>query len=173
MSRILPGERIPEKLFDTLDGRPLWSEAQDDPLFYLLVVYRGVQCSYCKKQLVEIEQRLDWFSDRRVEVMAVSADSQRRALQAKHDWGLNRLRLGFDLAVDDARKLGLFISSARRETEMPRFSEPGIFLVKPDKTLFAAWISSYPFARPHLNEIVQSIDLMIEKGLPLRGAQSL
>ncbi len=174
MSRILPGQSIPENMFDTLDGRA-WpvpeSEATADiPNFYLLVIYRGVQCGYCKDQLVELNEKIPLLNNRNVDAIAVSVDTEERARQAKNDWGLSQLRLGFNLSTDAARKMGLYVSSARRETEMPQFSEPGIFLIDADQKLFAAWIATYPFARPHLDEIIKGIDFILEKQTPIRGA---
>lgn len=169
MSRILPGEKIPENMFETLDGSP-WPLAElSTPKFYLLVVYRGVQCSYCKKQIVEINEKLSSLQERNVEVIAISADSEERARQARNEWDLNQLRLGYNLSIDAARKMGLYISSATRDAEMSTFSEPGLFLIAPDQTLFASWISSYPFARPHMNEIIHGIDFIVENKRPPRG----
>ena len=55
------------------------------------------------------------------------------------------------------------------DSEMPVFTEPGLFLIKPDQTLFAAWISSFPHARPDFSEILRSIDFVKENQVPPRG----
>lgn len=169
MSRIVPTEKLPLQMFDTLDGKAWPIETKVKPIFYLIVVYRGVQCSYCKNQLIELQQKLPQFMTRNVEVIALSTDSEERAQQAADNWQLKKLRLGYNLSIEAARKLGLYISSARRENEMPYFSEPGIFLVEPEQTLFATWLASYPFARTQLDEIIRCIDLIVEKNLPVRG----
>jgi len=169
MLRILPGEKIPANMFETLDGHD-WPGAEfTAPRFRLLVVYRGVQCSYCRKQLIELNAKMPALAERNVSVIAVSADSKARAQQAVDEWRLDRLRLGFNLSIEAARRMGLYISAASREAEMPYFSEPGLFLIAPDQTLFASWISSYPFARPHLDEIVEGIDFILENKRPPRG----
>ena len=79
------------------------------------------------------------------------------------------MRLGYNLSLDAARKLGLYISSATKEVEMPLFTEPGIFLIAPDQTLFATWISSYPLVRPQLDEIIRGIDFIVDNNRPPRG----
>ena len=109
------------------------------------------------------------FEDRKVEVIAVSADNKERAQRAIDEWPLTRLRLGYNLSLDAARKLGLYISSATKEVEMPLFTEPGMFLIAPDQTLFATWISSYPLARPQLDEIIRGIDFIVDNNRPPRG----
>ena len=49
------------------------------------------------------------------------------------------------------------------------FAEPGLFLVKPDQTLYWASISTMPFARPHFNDIAGAIDFALSKNYPARG----
>ena len=173
MERIVPGESIPENMFETLDAKA-WPVSEfniprNSPNFYLLVIYRGVQCSYCKNQLVELNEKIPSLNNRNIDVIAVSTDTEKRARQAKNDWDLSLLRLGFNLSIDAARKMGLYVSSAKRETEMPYFFEPGLFLIDVDQKLFAGWIATYPLARPNLDEIINSIDLILEKNLPIRG----
>jgi hypothetical protein len=49
MSRIRPGEPVPQNWFKTLDKKS-WPEGIfDEPEFYMVVVFRGVQCSHCKQ----------------------------------------------------------------------------------------------------------------------------
>ena len=169
MSRIVPLQKLPGNMFTALDAKPWPLDQVNKPNFYLIVSYRGVQCSFCKTQIMELEQKLSLFIDRNVEVIAVSADNQERAQKAVEDWSLAKLRLGFDLSFDAAKTLGLYISSATKEVEMPRFTEPGIFLIAPNQTLFASWISSFPFARPPLDEIIRCIDFVIEHKRGPRG----
>jgi hypothetical protein len=63
----------------------------------------------------------------------------------------------------------LFISRAIREGEPPEFSEPGLFLVKPDGTLFYASRGSSPWGRPPLDQMLRAIDVAIERKMPARG----
>jgi hypothetical protein len=53
--------------------------------------------------------------------------------------------------------------------EPPLFTEPGVFLVRPDHTLYWASVQSMPFARPHFREIVAALDFVIAKDYPARG----
>ena len=78
------------------------------------------------------------------------------------------------MSIEKAREWGLYVSTSRGMTsagveEPPLFAEPGLFLVKPDRTLYWASISTMPFARPHFPEIAQAIDFAVSKNYPARG----
>jgi hypothetical protein len=49
------------------------------------------------------------------------------------------------------------------------FSEPGIFLIKPDKTIYYLSVQSMPFVRPNFGEMVQALDYIIKNDYPARG----
>ena len=51
----------------------------------------------------------------------------------------------------------------------PRFPEPGVFLVRPDGTLYYAAVQTMPFARPHFDERIGALDFAIANNHPARG----
>jgi len=126
----------------------------------LLVVYRGMWCSHCKHQLQELEALHREFSARRVDVLAVSADTQERATKMAADYGIEHTRIGYEMPLESAREFGLFISSRVKDIEMPLFSEPGSFLIDSRSRLFAAWIASNAFARTAPQAILDYIDFI-------------
>ncbi|NIQ95222.1 MAG: AhpC/TSA family protein, partial [Desulfuromonadales bacterium] len=69
-------------------------------------------------------------------------------MQAKADWGIDRIPIGFGLAIEDARDWGLYISTTIRDGETPIFTEPGLFLIEADGTLRLAVLNSDPHLRP-------------------------
>src|SRR5215467_56742 len=84
------------------------------------------------------------------------------------------LRFGYSLPLTVARKWGLYISSSRGKTsinveEPSLFSEPGVFLVRPDGTLYYGAVQTMPFARPLFSELLQAIDFAIATDYPARG----
>ena len=96
------------------------------------------------------------------------------AEQTKEKWGLPDLKVGYGLSIDKAREWGLYISTSRGITsagveEPPLFAEPGLFLVRPDGTLYWASVATMPFARPHFDEIAAAIDFAVSKNYPARG----
>ena len=136
------------------------------------VFYRGLHCPICRTQMADLEAKLPDFVKRGVGVVAVSSDNAERAERAKREWKLSTLRVGLDLRV--ARAWGLYISTSRGMTstgveEPPLFSEPGLFLVRPDRTLYFASVQTMPFARPHFTDILGALDFVIAKNYPARG----
>ncbi len=53
--------------------------------------------------------------------------------------------------------------------EPAKFSEPGIFLIKPDKTLYYGATQTMPFARPSFAELIKAVEFSITKNYPARG----
>jgi peroxiredoxin len=166
---IKPRQPVPPLEVKLLDGGT-WRLADAKPAtFEMIVVYRGWHCPICRIYLSDLEAKLPEFAKRGVDVIAVSTDNRARATRAKSEWGLNNLLVGCELSIASAREWGLFISRAIREGERPEFSEPGLFLVKPDGTLFYAARSSAPWGRPPFDQMLRGIDLVKERKMPARG----
>jgi len=166
---VRPRQPAPPLEVKLLDGSAWRLRDAKPTTFEMIVVYRGLHCPICKTYLRELEGKLPEFSNRGVDVIAISTDSHDRAQRAKIEWGLNNLRLGCVLSIANAREWELFISRAIREGEPPEFSEPGLFLVQPDGTLFFASRGSAPWGRPPLDQMLRAIDVVIERKMPARG----
>ena len=167
-------QAAPEMSFPTLEGES-WTLSERKPeSLSMVVAYRGAHCPMCRNYLQELNQRLGEFEERGVDVVAVSSDGKERAMSAKTDWELSKLPIAYGLSIDKARELGLYVSTSRGTTsigieEPAMFNEPGLFLVKPDGTLYAAYIQTMPFARPPLDQLLKAIDFIKEKDYPARG----
>ncbi|MCB1489607.1 MAG: AhpC/TSA family protein [Bauldia sp.] len=165
----MPRQPFPDLDLPTLDGeRFVLSESNPD-WYTMLVCYRGLHCPICKDQLTNLQDRLDKFAELGIEAIAISMDSQERAGKAREKWGLDRLRIAYGMSEAQARSAGLYISSARTEQEPERFSEPGLFLVEPDLTLYFASIQTAPFTRPPFDELLGPLHYVKEHGYPARG----
>ena len=165
-----PGQKVPEiELPLTIDAKFHLSK-QEPENFTMLVFYRGKHCPICKRYLEEIGGRLSDFTDRGINVFAISMDSEERAMVAHDDWDTHDLPLVYDLSEEQAREWGLYISEKRPDSEEPeKFSEPGLFLLRPDMSLFFAVTQSAPFTRPPLDELLKGLDFVMEKDYPARG----
>lgn len=164
-----PRQPAPELEVKTLGGGT-WRLRDSKPAnFSMIVAYRGLHCSICKTYLNDLDGKLPEFAKRGVEVIALSADNRERAEKARDEWSLKSLRIGYDLPFTTARDWGLFVSRAIRDGEPPEFTEPGLFLVKPDGTLFFTAIGSAPWGRPPLDQMLGGIDIAIERRIPARG----
>lgn len=171
---LVPRQRVPDLTVPLAGGGEFNLATDKTQKFTLIVFYRGLHCPQCRKQLTDLETKLVEFEKRGVSVIAISADDKERAERTKADWNLSKLRIGYGLDLRTARSFGLWISTGRGKTsagieETTLFNEPGLFLIKPDQTLYCASVQTMPFARPHLADLLAAIDFVIEKNYPARG----
>jgi len=158
-----------------LVGGGSWTLADATPEnFTLLVFYRGWHCPACRNQLHEIRDQLDAFAARGVQVMAISTDGAERAGQTVEKWELGALPVAYEMSLETARTWGLYVSTSRGLTsigveEPTRFNEPGLFLIKPDGTVYFASIQSAPFARPKTADLLSAVDFVLKNDYPARG----
>jgi peroxiredoxin len=171
---LMPRQPVPALSVDTVaHGR--WTLADSKPTnFTLVVVYRGLHCPICRPYLGELNRLAAEFAQRGVEVIALSSDDAERAAQTVQHWKLDAIRVGYGLSIEDARKWGLYVSSSRGKTstgfeEPALFAEPGLFLIRPDGTLYFGTVQTMPFARPHFADILPAIDYVLKNDYPARG----
>jgi len=171
---LMPRKPVPGLEFDLLGGGH-WSLKDDTPeRFNMIVFYRGLHCPICRRYTSELNGMIGEFDKRGVSTVITSNDAEERAQTAKDTWGLPNLRVGYGVPLEKSREWGLYVSTSRGTTsagvdEPALFAEPGLFLVRPDKTLYWATVQTMPFARPHFPEILQAIDFVISKDYPARG----
>ncbi|GAB5390391.1 MAG: peroxiredoxin-like family protein [Alphaproteobacteria bacterium] len=174
LTPLLPRKAVPALSVPTVGGET-WTLADQNPEnFTLVVFYRGLHCPICGTYLKDLDNRLAEFEKRGVTVIALSADPQDRAETAKTKWKLDNLTLGYDVPLSVAREWGLYLSSSNGKTsagvvEPYQFHEPGLFLVRPDGTLYFGTVQTMPFARPRFEDILPALDFVIAKDYPARG----
>jgi peroxiredoxin len=165
-----PGEPAPELAFPLVGGgRFVLSEARADHDYLLLEVYRGLHCGVCQAHLRELSAMSDRFAALGCAVVTASMNGRALAEEARVEWGLERILVGYDLAEDDARRWGLFLSHRYRDTEPARFAEPATFVIRGDGALYAADVRSSPHLRPQLERLLTLVRRATE-GYPPRGA---
>jgi len=154
-------------------GGGRWALAGEKPgRLAMLAFYRGSFCPICRTWLNDLDKLVPEFEKRGVSVIALSCDAKEAAEKSVADWGLKKLRVGFGMNAEDARKAGLYISEGRGinpgsgEKETRLFAEPAILLVRPGGELYAAWIQSVPYARVHVAEVLAAVDNFIARDLP-------
>lgn len=130
--------------------------------FTLVVFFRGLHCPICVNYLRDLHRNLGDFAKKGVNVLAISSDPKPRAEKSAEDWGLEELTLGFGLNLDTARRRDLFVSTGRGPTssgieETRMFSEPGLYLIRSDGTLYFGLVQTMPFSRPSFSEILNSV----------------
>ncbi|MGR3494630.1 redoxin domain-containing protein [Citreimonas sp.] len=167
---LTPGQPVSALTVSTLDGNRFDTTRDLGKAGALVVFYRGAHCPVCKKQLKEIAGAAEKAEKMGLTLLLVSGDDYRKAKSMAEETGVEPRHLGFDLTMTQARDWGLWISTAREGSEEPSlFSEPGIFYVLPDGTLYAAWTQSHPFARPAFDDILSAVQFRLDKDYPARG----
>jgi peroxiredoxin len=170
---LIPRQRVPQLVVPLVGGGRFNIASEVSERFTMIVFYRGLHCPICKTQLGDLELKLPDFAKRGVSVIALSSDAAVRAERSKQEWRLPNLRLGYGLDLQVARSWGLYVSTSLGMTstgieEPALFSEPGIFLVRPDRTLYFSSVQTMPFARPHFADILGALDFVIAKNYPAR-----
>jgi peroxiredoxin len=166
---IKPREHAPELAVDLVGGVRWRLDEQHPETFTMVVFYRGLHCPVCHAQLSELNRRLDELASRGITVIAISGDTRERAKRTVDEWHLDKLPIGYGLNEQTARAFGLFISQGINENEPARFSEPALFLIRPDGTVYYEAINTMPWGRPHLDDILGGIDYAAKAHYPARG----
>jgi peroxiredoxin len=171
---LIPRQAAPDLQVATLAHGRFDLCAERPARMTLVCFYRGLHCPICANYLKELERLTPAFAERGVGTIAISSDDQSRAKAMAEKIGASQLRMGYGLKLDVARQWGLYISASRGKTsigiEEPQlFSEPGVFLVKPDRTIYYLAVQSMPFVRPPFGEMVQALDFIIKNDYPARG----
>jgi peroxiredoxin len=174
MTRLMPRQPVPSLTVDVVGGGRWTLNERPPENFTLVVFYRGLHCPICGVYLKELDGLVGAFAERGVEVVAISGDGAERAAMAVDKWKLEHLRTGYGLPLTEADRWGLYVSAGIGKTsagveEPPEFAEPGLFMVRPDGTLYFASVQTMPFARPAFADILKATDFVIGRGYPARG----
>lgn len=139
--------------------------------FSLVLFYRGLHCPICRKQLTEIDRRIEDLKVAGIgRVVSVSMESADRSARVVDEWHLSTLPVAYGLSEEAARFWGLNLSKAIKEGEPDLFNEPGIFVLDDDGTLFWSSTATMPFGRPSLDDIIAGLRFAQDKDYPARGA---
>lgn len=171
---LYPRQQTPDLKVDLVGGGAFDLSEETPDNFTMIVFYRGLHCPICSMYLGDLHKRLQDFADRGVTVVAISSDSEERAIEAKEKWALPNLRVGYGLSLEDARAWGLYISAGRGTTssgheEPALFAEPALYLVRPNGELYFGTVQTMPFARPSFGDITKALDFVLAKDYPGRG----
>lgn len=171
---LIPRQKTPDLNLPTLAGAPFALSTEASTRGTVICFYRGLHCPICATYLKELERLTPEFAERGVTTIAVSSDGQDRAQAMADKIAAQNLRIAYDLPLQVARDWGLYISTSRGKTsigieEPALFSEPGLFMVTPEQTLFYGSVQTMPFVRPHFSELIGALDFAIKNNYPARG----
>lgn len=171
---LLPRQKTPGLTLPTLDHGPFDLSAETSERGTILCFYRGLHCPICASYLTEFQKLAGEFAERGVGTIAISSDGEERARGMAQKIGASTLRFAYDLPLSKAREWGLYLSTSRGVTsigieEPPLFSEPGLFMVTRDQTLYYGAVQTMPFVRPHFSDLLGALDFAIARAYPARG----
>lgn len=171
---LMPRKQVPDLAVEMVSGGRFDLASETAERGTLVCFYRGLHCPICAKYLTELEKQTPAFAERGVATIAISSDDRERAAAMAEKIGAKELRFGYGLPLAKAREWGLYISTSRGTTsigieEPELFAEPGVFLIRPDRTLYYASVQTMPFVRPHFSELVGALDFVIANDYPARG----
>lgn len=174
LQSLMPRYPVPALNVPLVTGGRFVLGAAPGERFDLIVFYRGLHCPICAKYLLELERLAPEFASRGVAAVAVSSDDEERGKHMAEKVKASGVRFAYGLDLRSARQWGLYVSTSRGKTsigieEPALFSEPGIFLVRPDGTLYYGAVQTMPFARPQFQDLLGAIDFAIAKDYPARG----
>ncbi|QWX85159.1 AhpC/TSA family protein [Cellulophaga sp. HaHaR_3_176] len=165
---IKPRQKAPELAIKLVNDTTWELNDQSPENFTMILFYRGKHCPVCKSQLEELQKKLDKFIQRGVSVIAISTDTAEVAKATYDEWDISDIPLGYGLPIEKAREWGLFISEGIKD-EPKHFTEPGLFLLTPEQTVYWESIQSMPFGRPSFNDVLGGIDYILKADYPARG----
>ncbi len=171
---LMPRQKTPNLTLPLVDGGTFDLASEGTERGTVICFYRGLHCPICATYLKELERLTPEFATRGVATVAVSSDGADRASAMAEKTQATSLRFAYDLPLTQARNWGLFISTSRGKTsigieEPALFSEPGLFLINPDQTLYYMSVQTMPFVRPSFKDLLGAVDFAIEKNYPARG----
>ena len=171
---LIPRQKTPSLAVETLKNGAFDLSAQSAERGTVICLYRGLHCPICANYLSELEKQTPAFRERGVDTIAISSDDQERTQAMAEKINATNLKFGYGLPLTNAREWGLYISTSRGKTsigieEPALFSEPGLFMVTPEQTLYYGSVQTMPFVRPHFSELVAALDFAIANSYPARG----
>lgn len=171
---LMTRQKTPSLKLETLKHGSFNLSTEQSERGTLICFYRGLHCPICANYLTDLERHVSKFADRGVNVIAISSDSQERAAAMAEKIDSKDLCIAYELDLNKAREWGLYISTSRGMTsigieEPALFSEPAVYLVRPDQSLYFGSVQTMPFTRPHFSEMIGALDFVIANDYPARG----
>ena len=166
---VLPRKQAPTLVVDTLSHGRFDLRESTPKTFTMVVFYRGRHCGFCRRYLQDLKIKLADFERRGIEIVAVSTDSNDRAQASMRDWELSGLRIGYGLTLQAAADWDLYISTGINDEQPPYFCEPGLFLLTPDRSVYAVFLQNLPWARPRFEDVLFMVDFNATRSKPARG----
>jgi peroxiredoxin len=184
MSLLQTNKQAPAFSHSTSGGSVFTLADQKPDKFTIVIVYRGLHCPLCKMFIKEVEAYYQKSISQGYNIVAISMDPKEKADQfakevaASMDQGDERdvleLPIAYGLTEEEASQWGLYLSSKIEGSGEPAvFTEPGLFVIRPDNTVFMAQVQSAPFTRPSISQLIGGLNYGFENNYPARGTYAV
>lgn len=176
MSTILPRTQVPNlNLSDTNDNTfDLHQTTSQADNFLIVFFYRGYHCPICKAQLQDLNKNIEKFEELGIKLVAVSSNTEELAKKSAEEWDIDKLQVVYGLDIKTGmNEWGLNATASIKDSEPAQFTEPGMFIIRPNGELYASSIQTMPFTRPSSRELLGGLKYIVEKGYPGRGELAL
>lgn len=171
-NKVAAGSIFPSTMAKSPDGNAIdLAKPSGDADWKMVVIFRGQHCPICTMYLNNLENYRQRLLDNRIDLVAVSGDSQ--AQLESHMKNLNvNFQLCYGLTIDQMQALGLYISNPRSEQETDHpFPEPGLFIINDKGQIEIVDVSNNPSVRPDLETLLGGLEWIRnpENNYPIRG----
>jgi peroxiredoxin len=184
MSLLHTNKQAPTFSHSTSGGSVFTLADRTPDKFTIVIVYRGLHCPICKTFIKEVEAYYQKAISQGYNIVAISMDPKEKADQfakevaASMDEGAERdvleLPIAYGLTEKEASQWGLYLSSKIEGSGEPEvFAEPGLFVIRPDNTVFMAQVQSAPFTRPNITQLIGGLNYGFENKYPARGTYAV
>ena len=167
--KLMPDTAAPALKLPLVGGGTFDLAAESPENFTMVLFYRGHHCPVCKGYLGTLVSLLDDFEKAGFSVVVASMNDEALAQQSVDEWDIGKLRVAYGVTMEDAKSWGLWVSKAFKDVEADFFTEPGLFWIKPDGSLYLVDISNMPWARPDLGNLLSKVPYALEHKYPARG----
>ncbi|AUH35301.1 peroxiredoxin-like family protein [Paracoccus tegillarcae] len=171
---LIPRQKTPALALPTVANGAFDLATETSQRGTVVCFYRGLHCPICATYLTELERQTPKFAERGFGTIAISTDGADRAAAMAEKIKASQLRIAYDLSLQQAREWGLYLSAGRGKTsigieEPELFSEPGVFILREDQTLYYGSVQTMPFVRPHFADFMGALDFTTANDYPARG----
>lgn len=171
--KLMPGTPAPALKLPLVGGGTFDLADESPENFTMVLFYRGYHCPVCKGYLGGLVSLLEEYEKAGFSVVVASMNDEALATKAHDEWELGNLRTAYGVTQADAKAWGLWVSKAFKDVEAEFFTEPGLFWIKPDGSLYLIDISNMPWARPDLKNLLGKVGYALEHNYPSRGTHAL
>jgi len=173
-TKLAAGSKFPALVVKNLDGEDVdISVPTNGCKWKMIVVYRGRHCPLCTKYLKTLVPLMEQYSEAKVDVAVVSADSKAQLMEHLKDMpeiNADSFPIYYGMTIQQMNALGLYVSHPRseKETDHP-FAEPGLFIINSEGNVHIVDISNMPFVRPDLSQVLVGVKFINARDYPIRG----